>query len=125
VIPWLRRETLILLHERHTQDWPTTHGLRDDDILERILEDVQMSSNLDPVSIAATYAARICRYRPFNNGNKHVALGACVTFLEMNSLELVTSSLDIIRKFNDLEADEINQAALEGWLREVCHPIKA
>lgn len=40
----------------------------------------------DPVEIAAAYFFYLCRNHPFVDGNKRVALAACLVFLSENGL---------------------------------------
>lgn len=40
----------------------------------------------DPVEIAAAYLFYLCRNHPFVDGNKRVALGACLVFLRCNNI---------------------------------------
>ena len=40
----------------------------------------------DPHEIAAAYLFYLCRNHPFVDGNKRVALAACLSFLDLNGL---------------------------------------
>jgi death on curing protein len=117
MLPWLRRETIIALHERHLQDWPTAAGVRNEAALNEALAYPKSIGNNNPVRVAAAYGFVFCSIKPFNGGNKHVAFGACVTFLELSGLSLTAPSIDIIRMFNDIEAEEKSEADLAAWLK--------
>jgi death-on-curing protein len=41
----------------------------------------------DLVEVAAAYLFYLCKNHPFLDGNKRVALGACVVFLRLNGIE--------------------------------------
>jgi death on curing protein len=41
----------------------------------------------DLVEVAAAYLYYLCKNHPFVDGNKRVALGACVVFLRLNGIE--------------------------------------
>jgi len=41
----------------------------------------------DLAEIAAAYLFYLCRNHPFMDGNKRVALGACIVFLRLNGVE--------------------------------------
>jgi death-on-curing protein len=41
----------------------------------------------DMVEVAAAYLFFLCRNHPFVDGNKRVALGACIVFLRLNGVE--------------------------------------
>jgi death on curing protein len=117
MIVWLRRETIIALHERHVQDWPTAAGIRSEDAFREAMNHPRLLCSEDPIVLAAAYGAAFCRLKPFNGGNKHAAFGACVTFLDLAGFELAASSLDIIGVFNELEAGGLSETGLSDWLR--------
>jgi len=41
----------------------------------------------DLAEVAAAYLYYLCRNRPFSDGNKRAALGACIVFLRLNGIE--------------------------------------
>jgi death-on-curing protein len=41
----------------------------------------------DIVEVAAAYLFYLCKNRPFVDGNKRAALGACIVFLRLNGIE--------------------------------------
>ena len=41
----------------------------------------------DLVEVAAAYLYYLCKNRPFVDGNKRAALGACIVFLRLNGIE--------------------------------------
>ena len=41
----------------------------------------------DVIEVAAAYLFYLCRNHPFVDGNKRVALGACLVFLKLNGVE--------------------------------------
>jgi death on curing protein len=64
-------------------------GLRDRGMLESGVAAPQATAFgepliTDPVEIAAAYLFYLCRNHPFVDGNKRVALGACLVFLRCN-----------------------------------------
>ena len=66
-------------------------GLRDRGMLESAVAAPQATAfgeplMTDPVEIAAAYLFYLCRNHPFIDGNKRVALGACLVFLRCNRI---------------------------------------
>jgi death on curing protein len=64
-------------------------GLRDRGLLDSAVAAPQATAfgepvMTDPVEIAAAYLFYLCRNHPFVDGNKRVALGACLVFLRCN-----------------------------------------
>ena len=67
-------------------------GLRDEALLESAVAAPQATFGGESVydsieEIAAAYLFYLCRNHPFVDGNKRVALGACITFLRLNGIE--------------------------------------
>ena len=67
-------------------------GLRDEALLESAVAAPQATFGGESVygsleEVAAAYLFYLCRNHPFVDGNKRVALGACVVFLRLNGLE--------------------------------------
>jgi death-on-curing protein len=48
----------------------------------------------DLVDVAAAYLFYLCRNRPFIDGNKRVALAACIVFLCLNGVDTKPDSKD-------------------------------
>lgn len=67
-------------------------GLRDMALLESAVAAPQASFGgqspyKDIAEVAAAYLFYLCRNHPFIDGNKRVALGACIVFLRLNGIE--------------------------------------
>lgn len=68
------------------------HGVRDVTLLESAVAVPQATQGGSPVftdvaGIAAAYLFYLVRNRPFVDGNKRTALGACLVFLRLNGLD--------------------------------------
>lgn len=66
-------------------------GLRDRGMLESAVAAPQATAFgepllRDPIEIAAANLFYLCRNQPFVDGNKRVALGACLVFLRLNGI---------------------------------------
>ena len=67
-------------------------GVRDSALLESAVAAPQASFGgkspyRDLAEVAAAYLYYLCRNRPFIDGNKRTALGACIVFLRLNRIE--------------------------------------
>jgi len=67
-------------------------GVRDSALLESAVAAPQASFGgkspyRDLAEVAAAYLYYLCRNRPFIDGNKRTALGACIVFLRLNGIE--------------------------------------
>ncbi len=67
-------------------------GVRDIALLESAVAAPQASFGgkspyRDLVEVAAAYLYYLCRNHPFIDGNKRAALGSCLVFLRLNSIE--------------------------------------
>lgn len=67
-------------------------GVRDLALLESAVAAPQASFRgqspyKDLVEVAAAYLFYLCKNRPFVDGNKRAALGACIVFLRLNGIE--------------------------------------
>lgn len=74
-------------------------GLRDSALLQSATAAPQatfggQSTFSDTVEIAAAYLYYLCSNHPFVDGNKRVALGACLVFLELNGYTPAPDSED-------------------------------
>lgn len=77
------------IHEEAIGAFGGFHGIRDQALLESAVAAPQASFGgkspyADIVEVAAAYLFYLCRNHPFIDGNKRVALGACLVFLRLN-----------------------------------------
>ena len=87
--------TAEIVREIHAQAIATyggSEGVRDVALLESAVAAPQASFGgkspyRDLCEVAAAYMFYLCRNRPFVDGNKWTALGACLVFLRLNGVE--------------------------------------
>lgn len=87
--------TVEIVREIHAQaivNFGGTEGVREMALLESAVSAPQASIGgkspyQDLAEVAAAYLFYLCRNHPFLDGNKRVALGACVVFLRLNGME--------------------------------------
>ena len=74
-----------------------TDGLRSRELLESAVETPKatfggVSPYSDMIEIGAAYLFYLCSNHPFLDGNKRVALGACLLFLKLNNIDTAPDS---------------------------------
>ncbi len=87
--------TVEIVREIHAEALATfggAEGVREPALLESAVAAPQAgfggkSPFRDIVDVAAAYLFYLCRNRPFVDGNKRAALGACIVFLRLNGIE--------------------------------------
>jgi len=85
-------ETVRAIHAEAMAQFGGSPGVRDLALLESAVAAPQASFGGKPlygdlIEVAAAYLFYLCRNRPFADGNKRTALGACLVFLRLNGLE--------------------------------------
>lgn len=80
------------IHVSAIESFGGSDGVRDLALLESAVAAPQASFGgkspyEDLPEVAAAYLFYLCRNRPFINGNKRAALGACLVFLRLNGIE--------------------------------------
>ena len=83
--------TVEAIHEEALRAHGGGSGLRDRGMLESAIAAPQATAFGEPVfkdmiEIAAAYLFYLCRNHPFVDGNKRVALAACLVFLRCNGV---------------------------------------
>lgn len=122
---FLSAEELRRLHARLIDLYGGTHGVRDEHLLASAL--AQPSASFDGVylhdgviEMAAAYAFHLSRNHPFLDGNKRVALGAMLIFLELNGRPLRVQQEELYAAMMALAEGRLSKAALAVWLEERC-----
>lgn len=87
------------IHAEAISQFGGSSGLRDRAMLESAVAAPQASFGgtspfKDTVEVAAAYLYYLCGNHPFVDGNKRVALGACLVFLRLNGYEPAPDSED-------------------------------
>jgi death-on-curing protein len=82
-------EIVLEIHHQAISQFGGSDGLRDRSLLESAIAAPQAtfggaSPFEDTVDVAAAYLYYLCSNHPFIDGNKRVALGSCLVFLQLN-----------------------------------------
>lgn len=88
----LTTDQVLEIHAAAIRLYGGSTGLRDSALLHSATAAPQamfdgQSTFADTVEVAAAYLFYLCNNHPFVDGNKQVALGACLVFLELNDYE--------------------------------------
>ena len=99
-------------------------GLRDSALLESAAAAPQatfggQSTFVDTLEVAAAYLYYLCSNHPFIDGNKRVALGACLIFLELNGYRPVPDSEDWENLTLAVAAGLLDRATITDTLRKL------
>ena len=118
---WIRKDTVLALHNRQLAEHGGAEGVRDENLLESALArplNIYSYGEAHHTSIpalGAAYAYGIATNHPFFDGNKRVALVTSQLFLRLNGYRLQTTQEDKYKTFIALAAGDINEAGLREW----------
>ncbi len=84
-------DIVLEIHQAAISKFGGSLGLRSLDLLESAVAAPQatfggVSTYADLIDLAAAYLYFLCSNHPFVDGNKRVALGACLVFLRLNGI---------------------------------------
>jgi death on curing protein len=118
---WLRRDTILAIHEEQLAEHGGLAGIRDagmlDSALARPEQQFAYGDSPDLAALAAAYGFGIARNHPFADGNKRTAFVAIELFLALNGFELHASDDDCILTILALAAGELSEEQLAAWVR--------
>jgi death on curing protein len=101
-------------------------GLRDAGLLESaIARPAHLHVYEEDASVArlcATLGWGLLKNHAFIDGNKRVALGAMVVFLELNGYEFICSEAEETDMVLRAAASELNEAEWNEWIETATHP---
>jgi len=119
----LTRDIVEEIHSEAIGQFGGSEGLRDEALLESAIAAPQASMMgrpvfTDPVEIAAAYLFYLCRNRPFIDGNKRVAMGACLVFLRLNDIEPKADGPEWEALTLGVAASRLGREVTTEWLRK-------
>ncbi len=118
---WIRRDLLVVIHERLLAEHGGAPGIRDHGLLESALarpQQIFAYQKADLAELAAAYANGILRNHPFVDGNKRTGFMAAYLFLARNGLFLGVAECDVVNIVLDLAGSRISEEAFADWLRQ-------
>lgn len=119
--------TIAIVREVHAAaiaEFGGSDGLRDESLLESAVAAPQAtfagrSVYGDLVEVASAYLFYLCRNHPFVDGNKRVALGACLLFLRLNGLHPAPDGDAWENLVFDVAASRLDRDATTARLRSL------
>jgi len=115
------------IHQQAIARFGGSDGLRDYSLLESAVSAPQAtfggeSLYGDMIEIAAAYLFYLCRNHPFIDGNKRIALGACIVFLKINSFKLKADGPEWESLTLDVAAGRLDRDQTTERLRTLVQP---
>lgn len=121
---WIRRDVVILTHQKLLVDHGGPDGIRDEGILDSALARPRNMLAYEPdatiFQLTAAYAYGLAKDHPFVDGYKRVALNISVGFLRVNGLHLNVSEVEAASVFLDLAAGDISEEEVAAWFEGSC-----
>lgn len=102
-------------------------GIRDVELLGDALSSIRfehLGGPADVLSVAAATAHALIRNRPFNDGNRRLALALTGVFIELNGLRLVATEPDAVLAIVALEDGTLGERDFAMWLRISCQSYR-
>src|SRR3954468_4410642 len=104
MIVWLRKETVLAIHDRQLAEHGGSADVRDEGLLESALARApQLYAYGDPApdlaDLAAALTYGLARNHPFVDGNKRTAAVCCETFIELNGATLDADDLELFQLY--------------------------
>lgn len=119
--------TVEIVREIHAESiaaFGGSDGVRDLALLESAVAAPQATSGgesvyADLIEVAGAYLFYLCRNHPFVDGNKRIALGACLLFLRLNGLAPKPDHPDWELLVLDLAASKLDRDGTTKRLRRL------
>lgn len=119
---FLDREAVLQIHRYLGERFGGALELRDPGLLESALQQPQASFSgqmlhPDLASQAAAYLFHLCMNHPFADGNKRVALGAALVFIELNHHRCIASTQALEDLTMAVASGQLDKAAVADFFR--------
>lgn len=118
---WLRKETVLAMHERLLAEHGGSEGIRDEALLESALgrpENLLIYGKPSVFDLAAAYACGIIKNHPFVDGNKRTGFMAAFVFLGINQIDFVVDESEVVLQTIAVASGELSEEAYATWLKE-------
>lgn len=111
---FLTWEQVLEIHRAQLENFGGQDGLRDANALESALAQPEATFegrvlHVFPFEMAAAYAFHISENQPFIDGNKRVALGCALIFLELNGISVEDSGMKLSAALMRLSAGQVSK----------------
>ena len=119
----LSREQILLMHQRLIERYGGIHGVRDEALLDSALNaPFQSFGGYEFFPTVVDKAVRLCiglvQDHPFNDGNERIGAMALLTMLDLNRIELHTSSDELSYIILQYAAGSVDDGFLLQWVKD-------
>jgi len=118
---WVRRETVLALHEQSLVEFGGTAGIRDEGLLDSALakpENLFAYGKPTIFDLAASYGFGLVKNHPFVDGNKRAGFIVAVIFLELNGYRFQATEAEAAVSTLALAAGEMSETEFAAWLKK-------
>jgi death-on-curing protein len=118
---WLSSQMIVAIHDEQLMIHGGAAGLRDEGMLESVLDRPRNKwtyEQAELAELAAAYAFGIARNHPSVDGNKRTALLALYTFLGVNGVEFDVPEAEAASIILSLAAGEVSEESLTRWIKD-------
>jgi death on curing protein len=117
---WIAMEVILAIHEAQLAEHGGAAGLRDRTLLESALARPKnlyvCSENVNLNRLAAALAACIAKNHAFLDGNKRTVWVACALFLELNGIDVVSGSAEVVGFMLGTAEGKLTEEEFAPWL---------
>ena len=120
---WVRRETILTLHDQLLAEFGGASGVRDAGLLDSALarpRNLLAYGKPSVFDLVTSYAAGLVKNHPFVDGNKRIGFTVAVLFLELNRQRFAATEAEAVVKTLALAAGAIGERAYAKWLETNC-----
>ncbi len=126
---WLLDPVVVAVQRVLIAEHGGAEGIRDPGLLESALARPKNrfaygEEKPSVFDLAASYGWGLARNHCFVDGNKRIALTACLMFLEMNGFRLEAPREERLRVFLGLAAGDVSENQLSEWLASRSRPLE-
>ena len=118
---WIDKQLLVILHDESLALHGGASGIRDDSLLDSVLNravNLAMYDEPDFAELTAAYGVGLAKNHAFIDGNKRVAFLVVGLFLGMNGYKLKATQVDATLTVLAVASGEMLEADFAAWIRE-------
>lgn len=123
---WVRRDAVLVVHDRQIELFGGQYGLRDAGLLDSAItrpKNFFFYENADIVRLSAAYGYGICQNHPFIDGNKRTAFVVAIAFIKTNGFKFQASQVEVVRTMENLADGILSEEAFSDWIKKHSAPL--
>ena len=119
----LKREEILLIHEKLIERYGGSFGIRDENLLDSALNiPFQTFGGVEFYPTILEKAVRLCfglvKNHPFVDGNKIIGTMTLLSTLDLNNISIRTNNAELVEVILSLSSGEIDYDYLLRWVQE-------